>query len=183
MRTPIWVARKRFRPRRGPGSRTAASGSRRWPATGPAGASTGCRFRWTTAPPGTPPPGRGARLLDVVRGADNDSAASLAAYRRRAAQMAAALPGAFFVKPASAEQIWWHWNYTASRGVWRHPLPCAAVRPARPAAVLGVHPGVLRPGGGAVCGAGGGGPRAATPRCSCGPTATAATRCPTRIRR
>ena len=29
----------------------------------------------------------------------------------------------FFPKPVSAEQIWWQWNYTASRGVWHHPLP------------------------------------------------------------
>ena len=57
-------------------------------------------------------------LLDVVRGKDKDTASSLAAYRERATQMVAALPGAFFVKPASVEQIWWHWNYTASRGVW-----------------------------------------------------------------
>jgi len=74
-------------------------------------------------PAGHTSAGAWRRLLDVVRGADNDSAPSLAAYRQRAAQVAAALPGAFFVKPASAEQIWWHWNYTASRGVWCHPLP------------------------------------------------------------
>ena len=63
------------------------------------------------------------RLVEVTRGHDNDTAASLAAYRHRAAQMVAALPCAFFIKPVSVEQIWWHWNYTASRGVWIHPLP------------------------------------------------------------
>jgi hypothetical protein len=68
-------------------------------------------------------------LLDVVRGKDKDTASSLAAYRERAAQMVAALPGAFFVKPASVEQIWWHWNYTASRGVWPHPLPTTPYDP------------------------------------------------------
>ena len=63
------------------------------------------------------------QMLDVARGRDKDTAASLAAYRERAAQMAAKLPGVFFVKPVSVEQIWWHWNYCASRGVWPHPLP------------------------------------------------------------
>jgi hypothetical protein len=67
--------------------------------------------------------GSGRRLLDVIRGTDNDSDASLTTYRQLAGQMTAALPKAFFVKPATAEQIWWHWNYIASRGVWRHPLP------------------------------------------------------------
>jgi AAA-like domain len=69
------------------------------------------------------------RLLEVARGHDNDSAASVAAYRQRAAQIVAALPGAFFVKPACVEQIWWHWNYTASRGVWHHPLPSSPYDP------------------------------------------------------
>jgi hypothetical protein len=68
-------------------------------------------------------------VVDVVRGKDKDTASSLAAYRERAAQMVAALPSAFFVKPASAEQIWWHWNYTASRGVWPHPLPAQPYDP------------------------------------------------------
>ena len=30
--------------------------------------------------------------------------------------MVAALPAVFFPKPATVEQIWWHWNYIASRG-------------------------------------------------------------------
>jgi len=63
------------------------------------------------------------RLLDTVVGRDKDTDAALAGYRARAAELIGALPGVFFPKPASAEQIWWHWNYTASRGVWHHPLP------------------------------------------------------------
>lgn len=63
------------------------------------------------------------RAFDTVTGRDRDTDSALADYRRRAAELVGALPGAFFPKPASAEQIWWHWNYTASRGVWRQPLP------------------------------------------------------------
>ena len=63
------------------------------------------------------------RAFDTVAGRDRDTDSALADYRRRAAELVGALPGAFFPKPASAEQIWWHWNYTASRGVWRQPLP------------------------------------------------------------
>ena len=37
--------------------------------------------------------------------------------------MIATLPSVFFAKPVWVEQIWWHWNYYASRGVWPHPLP------------------------------------------------------------
>jgi hypothetical protein len=66
---------------------------------------------------------RWRHLVEVAMGRDKDSESSLAHYREVAAEMAASLPGAFFAKPASAEQIWWHWNYTASRGVWQHPLP------------------------------------------------------------
>jgi hypothetical protein len=68
-------------------------------------------------------------VLDTVVGRDKDSGASLAAYRDRAAALAAELPGAFFPKPVAAEQIWWHWNYTASRGVWDRPLPSASYDP------------------------------------------------------
>jgi hypothetical protein len=71
----------------------------------------------------------GRRLLDTVAGRDKDTEAALASYRETAAQIVAALPAVFFPKPASAEQIWWHWNYTASRGVWRHPLPGQAHDP------------------------------------------------------
>ena len=63
------------------------------------------------------------RRLDSVIGRDKDSEASLAHYRELAATMVAALPPAFFAKPASVEQIWWHWNYTSSRHVWNQPLP------------------------------------------------------------
>ena len=44
--------------------------------------------------------------------------------------MVAALPVVFFPKPASVEQIWWHWNYSASRGVC--VVPPAAVDAVRP---------------------------------------------------
>jgi hypothetical protein len=67
--------------------------------------------------------------LDSVIGRDKDSEASLAHYRELAATMVAALPLAVFPKPASVEQIWWHWNYTASRHVWNRPLPNAPFDP------------------------------------------------------
>ncbi len=63
------------------------------------------------------------RLWDTMVGRDKDTDAALAGYRERALELIGALPGVFFAKPVSAEQIWWHWNYTASRGVWRHRLP------------------------------------------------------------
>jgi hypothetical protein len=44
-------------------------------------------------------------------------------YRRIAAEMVAALPAAFRPGPATTQQIWWHWNYVASRGAWNDPLP------------------------------------------------------------
>src|ERR1700736_2234433 len=86
------------------------------------------RIYWLTlpldyGPSGHTPTGSWRRTLDVVVGRDRDTESSLAQYRDLAAQMVAALPRVFFPKPASVEQIWWHWNYTASRGVWRHPLP------------------------------------------------------------
>ena len=65
----------------------------------------------------------------AVAGRDKDTRAALARYRARAAELVAALPGVFFAKPVSAEQIWWHWNYTASRGVWHHPMPPAPYDP------------------------------------------------------
>jgi hypothetical protein len=71
----------------------------------------------------------GRRALDAVTGRDKDTDAALAGYRERAIALVGALPGVFFAKPASAEQIWWHWNYTASRGVWPHPLPSARYDP------------------------------------------------------
>jgi hypothetical protein len=92
------------------------------------------RIYWLSLPLDYGPSGRTTtgtwrRLLEVARGHDEDSAASLATYRQRAEQMVAALPGAFFVKPACVEQIWWHWNYTASRGRWRQPLPSTPYDP------------------------------------------------------
>lgn len=52
--------------------------------------------------------------------------ASISTYRQIAADMVAALPAAFTPKPATTQQIWWHWNYVASRGVWNDPLPSGA---------------------------------------------------------
>ena len=69
------------------------------------------------------------RRADRVAGRDRDSALSVQAYRELAGQMVAALSPALVVIPASAEQIWWHWNYTASRGVWPHPLPAGEFDP------------------------------------------------------
>jgi hypothetical protein len=63
------------------------------------------------------------RRLDSVIGRDKDSDRSLAHYRELAAAMVAKLPPALFAKPASVEQIWWNWNYTASRHTWQQPLP------------------------------------------------------------
>ena len=34
-----------------------------------------------------------------------------------------------FPKPATVEQIWWHWNYIASRGAWDAPLPTQPFNP------------------------------------------------------
>ena len=99
-----------------------------------AGSRARRRIHWLSLPldygPAGPTPTSSWRhTLDAIIGRDNDSAATIAGYRERAASMVAALPPAFFVKPASVEQIWWHWNYTASRGVWPHPLPTAPHHP------------------------------------------------------
>src|SRR5262249_14730391 len=81
----------------------------------------GRRISWLSIPldsgPGGHTPGGSVRrMLDVAIGRDNDTDSSLAHYRDLAARMVAGLPGVFFPKPATVEQIWWHWNYTASRG-------------------------------------------------------------------
>ncbi|MCW2649096.1 MAG: hypothetical protein QOE41_1358 [Mycobacterium sp.] len=92
------------------------------------------RIYWLSLPltygrAGRTPVGSLRRVADVVIGKDSDSAESLAYYRELGAEMVAALPPAFFPKPATVEQIWWHWNYVASRGVWHHPLPTQALDP------------------------------------------------------
>lgn len=99
-------------------------------------ARTGARRRvhWLSLPLDYGPAGRttaGAwrRTVDTVAGRDHDGAETIASYRALADAMVGALPPALFVKPASAEQIWWHWNYTASRGVWPHPLPTGPYHP------------------------------------------------------
>lgn len=91
-------------------------------------------------------------LLDAVRGRDKDTEPSLNEYRRRAAQRVAALPPAFFAKPASAEQIWWHWNYTASRGAWPHPLPATGYDPHASLPASAFTPVHLDPGAAALRG-------------------------------
>jgi hypothetical protein len=92
------------------------------------------RVHWLSLPLDYGPNGRTPtatwrRALEVLAGRDHDTEATIADYRAVAAAMVAALPPALFVKPASAEQIWWHWNYTASRGVWPHPLPGQPYQP------------------------------------------------------
>jgi hypothetical protein len=74
-------------------------------------------------PAGATAAGAWQRRLDSLIGRDDDSDTSLAHYRDLAAAMLAKLPPALFTKPASAEQIWWHWNYLASRHAWQQPLP------------------------------------------------------------
>jgi hypothetical protein len=69
------------------------------------------------------------RALDTVAGRDKDTDAALSDYRERAAELVRALPGVFFPKPVSAEQIWRLRNYIASRGVWRQPLPAQRYDP------------------------------------------------------
>ncbi|KPN44612.1 hypothetical protein AN933_29915, partial [Mycobacterium intracellulare subsp. chimaera] len=100
---------------------------RRW---APALAHRGSRRRihWLSLPldyglAGATAAGGWQRRLDALIGRDKDSDTSLAHYQQLAAAMVAKLPPALFVKPASVEQIWWHWNYTASRHTWQHPLP------------------------------------------------------------
>lgn len=61
--------------------------------------------------------------VDTALGRDRDSAAALAHYRDRAAAAAARIPPVLSAKPAGVEQIWWHWNYLASRHSWREPMP------------------------------------------------------------
>jgi hypothetical protein len=92
------------------------------------------RIHWLSLPLDYGPAGRTAtsawrHTLDSILGRDNDTDTTITGYRELAAKMVAALPPAFFVKPASVEQIWWHWNYTASRGVWPHPLPAQPYHP------------------------------------------------------
>ena len=123
------------------------------------------------------------RLLDTVVGRDKDTDAALAGYRARAAELIGALPGVFFPKPVSAEQIWWHWNYTASRGVWQPPAAAAALRSARQPARPRRSPPSTSTRPPRSCGADGGAPPAPRPTCSCAPTATPTTACPTPIRR
>ena len=61
-----------------------------------------------------------------LAGGDFDDPDVIDRYREIAAAMAAAQPSVFEPVPAAAEQIWWRWNATLSRGVWREPLPDVA---------------------------------------------------------
>lgn len=63
------------------------------------------------------------RRLDSIIGRDKDSDESLEHYRELAARMVSKLPPGLFAKPAAAEQIWWNWNYVASRHTFALPLP------------------------------------------------------------
>lgn len=86
------------------------------------------RIHWLSLPldyglTGATTAGRWQRRLDSIIGHDKDSDTSVAHYRQVAATMAAKLPSALFAKPATVEQIWWHWNYTASRHTFQQPLP------------------------------------------------------------
>lgn len=72
---------------------------------------------------GTTAGGTWQRRLDSIIGRDKDSDTSLAHYRGLATTMIAKLPSAVYAKAASVEQIWWHWNYVASRHTWQQPLP------------------------------------------------------------
>ena len=134
------------------------------------------RIYWLTipldyGPGGATPTGGWRRLLDVAAGPRQGhrgvAGRTTVSWRR---EMVAALPRVFFPKPASVEQIWWHWNYTASRGVWPHPLPSQPLRPARQPARLGVHPGAFRPVRRGAARPALARPRAPTTRCSCAPT-------------
>ena len=86
------------------------------------------RIYWLSLPldygiAGRTPGGAWRRMVDTAVGRDQDTDSSISHYRDLAAQMVGSLPGVFFPKPATTEQIWWHWNYLASRGVWDAPLP------------------------------------------------------------
>src|SRR5258705_3116600 len=61
-----------------------------------------------------------------LAGRDFDDPHVIDRYREIAAAMAAAQPSVFEPQPAAVEQIWWRWNATLSRGVWREPLPDVA---------------------------------------------------------
>jgi hypothetical protein len=122
------------------------------------------------------------RLVDAFAGRDKDTDAALAAYRQRAAEVSGALPGVFFAKPVSVEQIWWHWNYTASRGVWRHPLPSPPHDPHARLPSSAFTPVYFDPAAARLRGRRW---RAArpSPTCSCAATATPTTVYPPPIRR
>jgi hypothetical protein len=92
------------------------------------------RIYWLSLPldyglAGRTPSGTWRRMVDAALGRDKDTDSSIAYYRDLAAQMVAALPAVFFPKPATVEQIWWHWNYIASRGAWDAPLPTQPFNP------------------------------------------------------
>lgn len=61
-----------------------------------------------------------------LAGHDYDDPEIIEGYRGVAQEMCAAIPGVFEPVPAAAQQIWWHWNATVSRGVWTQPLPDVA---------------------------------------------------------
>ncbi|GAA2424523.1 hypothetical protein GCM10009856_38620 [Mycolicibacterium llatzerense] len=92
------------------------------------------RVYWLSLPldfgqTGTTTAGRFQRAWETVIGRDKDSDTSINHYRTVAADMVRKLPPSLFAKPASVEQIWWHWNYTSSAGAWPHPMPNVPYNP------------------------------------------------------
>ncbi|MBV8348958.1 MAG: ATP-binding protein, partial [Mycolicibacterium sp.] len=96
-----------------------------------AGARLRRRIYWLSLPLEYGAAGRTRRglarsWLDTAAGRESKP---VVRYRELAADMIAALPKAFHPKPATTQQIWWHWNYVASRGAWDDPLPAGSYDP------------------------------------------------------
>ncbi len=118
------------------------------PAAAPQGTSAFVEQRrrgWLTIPvdsgrEGRTPAGAATKAKDWVVGRDADSEQSVAAYARVAAEIVAALPAAFSVRPASPAQILWHQNHHVFRGVLSDPMPPTGVGPDRLTAADFVRP-------------------------------------------
>ena len=143
-------------PRRGPGSRTAAS----WEPT-LAGHRPRRRIYWLSPAAGLRPGRahhrrrRGGAGWTRSSARDNDTDGVAAAYRRPGrADGGRAAAGVFRQTGQRRTDLVALELHRQPRGV-APSAAATALRPACPAAGLGVHPGVLRPVGGAVCGAGG----------------------------
>lgn len=66
---------------------------------------------------------RKGKIETAVSGKDFDDPELVTQYQRLSREVAAAIPSVFDAQPAPAEHVWWHWNATASAGVWRQVLP------------------------------------------------------------